>query len=74
MSYKTIEVSPLHRFLLANTNMAWFWLLVRLYLGWGWLTAGWGKVQNPAWVGSDAGTMKTAAPLGRRFVECAKTI
>lgn len=48
-------MSTLQRFFFANTNMAWFWLLVRLYLGWNWLEAGWGKVQNPAWVGSDAG-------------------
>ena len=59
MSYKTIEASSLQRFLFANTNMAWFWLLVRLYLGWNWLEAGWGKVNNPAWAGSDAGTALT---------------
>ena len=59
MSYKTIEASSLQRFLLANTNMAWFWLLVRLYLGWNWFEAGWGKVNNPAWAGSDAGTALT---------------
>lgn len=32
-----------------------FWTLVRLYLGYLWLTAGWGKVTSPAWVGSEAG-------------------
>lgn len=28
------------RFLFADTRMAWFWLIVRLYLGYEWLTAG----------------------------------
>jgi thiosulfate dehydrogenase [quinone] large subunit len=27
-----------------------FWLLVRLWLGWQWLTAGWDKIQNPNWM------------------------
>jgi thiosulfate dehydrogenase [quinone] large subunit len=31
-------------------------LIVRLYVGWAWLQAGWGKVTNPAWVGNKAGT------------------
>jgi len=35
--------------------MAWFWLLVRIYVGWQWLEAGWEKVTNPVWVGPDAG-------------------
>jgi len=28
------------RFLFADTRMAWFWLIVRLYVGWQWLVAG----------------------------------
>ena len=32
-----------------------FWTIVRIYLGYLWLTAGWGKVTNPAWVGPEAG-------------------
>ena len=46
---------PLARFLFANTATAWFWLAVRLYVGWEWLTAGWEKVINPVWVGPHAG-------------------
>jgi thiosulfate dehydrogenase [quinone] large subunit len=34
--------------------MAWFWLILRVYLGWQWLNAGWGKFNNPAWM--DGGT------------------
>jgi hypothetical protein len=45
---------PIARFLFADTCMAWFWLLVRLYGAWQWLDAGWEKVQNPAWFGGSA--------------------
>ncbi|HEV2583383.1 MAG TPA: DoxX family protein [Ktedonobacteraceae bacterium] len=31
---------PLARFLFADTRMAWFWLIVRVYVGWQWLVAG----------------------------------
>ena len=56
MAYIIIEEAPLSKFLFANTKMAWFWLIVRLYVGWQWLHAGYEKVINPAWVGSGAGT------------------
>ena len=32
------------------------WLVIRLYVGYAWLTAGWGKVTNENWVGANAGT------------------
>ena len=47
---------PFSRFLFANTKMAWLWLLIRLYVGWQWVQAGWGKVNSPMWTGSQAGT------------------
>jgi thiosulfate dehydrogenase [quinone] large subunit len=39
-----------------------FWLLVRVYLGWQWLSAGYEKFTDPAssWVGSHAGSALTA--------------
>lgn len=43
------------KFLFASRYMAPFWTVVRVYLGWLWLDAGWGKVNNPAWVGENAG-------------------
>ncbi|BBL79828.1 hypothetical protein RxyAA322_16820 [Rubrobacter xylanophilus] len=43
------------RFLFADTRMAPVWLVVRVYLGALWLLAGWGKLFDPAWVGSEAG-------------------
>lgn len=55
MAQAYIEESPLSRFIFANTNIAWFWLIVRVYVGWQWLEAGWGKVNNLSWVGADSG-------------------
>lgn len=37
---------PLARFLFSDTRMALVWLLVRVYVGWAWLEAGWHKVQD----------------------------
>ena len=56
-----IPEPPIARFLFADTRLAPFWLLVRLYVGYEWLTAGWGKLTNPAgvWVGAKAGTAVT---------------
>ncbi len=55
MSYIIIEESSLSKFFFSNTKMAWFWLVVRVYVGWEWLQAGIEKVVNPVWVGGDAG-------------------
>ena len=44
------------KFLFGDTRMAWVWLIIRLYVGYEWLIAGWGKVNNPLWVGDHAGT------------------
>lgn len=38
------EEPPISRFLFASTQMAWVWLIARLWLGWEWFQAGWGKV------------------------------
>lgn len=56
MTHTTHYPEPrISKFLFASTTMAPFWTIVRIYVGWQWLTAGWGKVNNPAWVGGDAG-------------------
>lgn len=39
-----IPEPPIARFLFADTRMAWFWLIVRLYAGYEWFTAGWDKL------------------------------
>lgn len=51
----TIEQSAFAHFLLADKKSAPLWFLVRLYLGYEFLMAGWGKLASPAWFGSDAG-------------------
>lgn len=51
----TIEQSWFAHFLTADKASAPLWFIVRLYLGYEWFIAGWGKVTNPAWFGADAG-------------------
>lgn len=51
-----IPEPKLSRFLFANTRFAWFWLLVRLYIGYEWVMAGSEKLHSSVWVGKDAGT------------------
>ncbi len=46
----------LAKFLFADIRMAPFWLIVRIYVGWQWLHAGWEKFENPVWIGEKAGT------------------
>ncbi|HEY8449438.1 MAG TPA: DoxX family membrane protein [Bacillota bacterium] len=53
------EEPPLARLLLADTRAAWLWLVLRVWLGWGWLQAGLGKVGSPAWTGEQAGAAIT---------------
>ena len=45
-----LEDPPLMRRLFGDTRFALLWLPLRLYLGYSWLTSGWGKVNNPAWM------------------------
>ncbi len=47
---------PIARTLFEDTRLSWLWLLVRLYVGYEWLTAGIEKLQSPVWSGSQAGT------------------
>lgn len=44
-----------------TTQVAWLWLILRVYLGWSWFQAGWDKVSNPAW-------MKTGVALRGYFM------
>ena len=59
-----LEDPPVARALFGNVRWAWVWLILRLYLGWEWLTAGWGKLHNPAWMGSNAGAAITGFVQG----------
>jgi thiosulfate dehydrogenase [quinone] large subunit len=55
MKQYIIKDSPLVTFLFDNEKMAFFWLVVRIYVGWQWLSAGWEKLYSSVWVGPDAG-------------------
>ncbi len=46
-----VEDPPIARLLFSNTRMAWFWLVVRLYVGYEWLEAGLHKFVDPKWMG-----------------------
>jgi thiosulfate dehydrogenase (quinone) large subunit len=51
-----VEGPAFTRFLFSNPRAGLFWLPIRLFVGFQWLEAGWHKVQDPEWVGADAGT------------------
>ncbi|MEE8422281.1 MAG: DoxX family protein [Dehalococcoidia bacterium] len=45
---------PLYRMIFANTVMAPAWLIVRLYVGWQWISSGWHKVHGEGnWLEND---------------------
>ena len=52
ITYQPSQISdpPVTRFLFSDTRMGWIWLIVRLYMAYTWLTSGFGKLTNPAWV------------------------
>lgn len=63
-----IEEPKITLFLLQNPKFAWFWLVVRVYVGWEWLVAGMEKLHSAAWIGKDAGLAVTSfvqASLGK---------
>jgi thiosulfate dehydrogenase (quinone) large subunit len=41
------------RFLFAGTTAAWLWLVVRLYMAYVYLPAGWGKITSGKWLFGD---------------------
>ncbi len=51
-----IEDSAVARFLFGDVRVAWIWLILRLYVGYEWLQAGWEKLHSAVWTGSKAGT------------------
>lgn len=42
-----------------SPKFSWIWLIVRIYIGWEWLHAGYEKLINPVWVGDKAGVAIT---------------
>lgn len=49
MNPKVITNPPYLKTIFGSPRFAWLWTIIRVYLGWSWLTAGWGKIGNPAW-------------------------
>jgi len=41
---------PIAQMLFSDKRAAWFWLVVRVWLGWQWIQAAQHKITNPAWV------------------------
>lgn len=40
---------PIVNTLFASPKWSWLWLIARLYVGYTWLSSGWGKLSNPGW-------------------------
>ena len=55
MEKQKIEDPPLARALFSDVRWAWIWVILRVYVGWQWLSEGIDKAQTPAWVGAQAG-------------------
>lgn len=45
---------PLARFLFSSTKIAWFWLILRVYLGYQWFEAGREKITGGTWASGQA--------------------
>lgn len=58
MVHRAIDISEpqLSKFLFADTRFSWVWLVLRLYVGYEWITAGWEKYTSSAWAGAQAGS------------------
>ncbi len=50
-----IPEPKLARLFFADTRLSFIWLIIRLYIGYDWIMAGWAKVTNPMWFGPTAG-------------------
>lgn len=59
MKHTHYEETALSRFFFSNTKTSLLWLVIRLYVGWEWLHAGWVKLHNPMWWGDTAGAPLT---------------
>jgi thiosulfate dehydrogenase [quinone] large subunit len=54
-SVERFEDPPVARALFGHVGWAWIWLILRVYAGYEWLSAGWEKLHSAAWTGSNAG-------------------
>lgn len=49
--------NKINNFFIEDKRSAILWLIVRLYVGWIWLEAGWEKLISGMWLGKNAGTI-----------------
>jgi thiosulfate dehydrogenase [quinone] large subunit len=54
-SKSQIPEPAISRLFFSDTKLSLLWLILRLYVGWEWVVAGWAKVTSPVWVGPKAG-------------------
>ncbi len=54
----------LSKFIFSDTRVSFLWFLLRFYVGYEWIMAGWAKVINPAWTGSSSGVALQGFLLG----------
>ena len=51
-----IPENPVSKYLFSSTQASWLWLVIRLYVGYAWITAGGKKVTSDSWRVKKAGT------------------
>src|SRR5262245_21461667 len=66
---------PIARYLFSNTQVAWIWLIARVWLGFAWIEAASHKVTDPAWAGGNGEALKAfweralaTAPTGKPVI------
>src|SRR5437763_7341020 len=57
-----IPEPPIAKFLFADTRMAWLWLIVRLYVGYQWITAGLDKLTGYSFTFDGSFGQKVSSP------------
>ena len=50
----TIPDPPLAHLLFSTTRFAWLWAIIRIYLGYQWINAGWHKLTGTGWIDGGA--------------------
>jgi thiosulfate dehydrogenase [quinone] large subunit len=55
----TIEDPPIARFLFQSTAASYLWLVVRVFVGFQFLTSGWGKLTGGKWLDGSGATILT---------------
>ena len=54
IEFRELKIS---RLIFGSTKLSFLWLIIRIYVGWQWLVAGYEKIINPAWVGEGSGAV-----------------